>query len=267
MRAGGRDQPLVGSVRVHRVDGVAAPVAGARLRDKRNGFSIPPQLSIKTIANAIPRPWWWFDFLTTPKLEFASLSTVQTTSASYPTFPSITTPGTYPYLEARFFAGAAGSAYPSARALSGVATTSGVPTPCNGSPFFICHADLRGRLPKNYTVFGQVTRGLDVVDVIAAAPTGAQDRPLEPVAMTSIRIVDEAVTKGIHMTSDRGQRRSQLVRDRHQEVPLALLRFREPHRHLVEPLGEMADRGRGDDETYEVPHRCAGALLPTTNSA
>ena len=30
---------------------------------------------MKTIANAIPRPWWWFDFLTTPKLEFASLST------------------------------------------------------------------------------------------------------------------------------------------------------------------------------------------------
>ena len=73
----------------------------------------------------------------TADLEFASLSTVQTTSASYPTFPSITTPGSYPYLEARFFAGAAGSAYPSARALSGVATTSGVPTPCNGSPFFI----------------------------------------------------------------------------------------------------------------------------------
>ena len=47
---------------------------GARLRDKRNGFSIPPQLSLKTVANAIPRPWWWYDFLTTPKLEFASLS-------------------------------------------------------------------------------------------------------------------------------------------------------------------------------------------------
>ena len=53
---------------------VDAPVAGARLRDKRNGFSIPPQLSLKTVANAIPRPWWWYDFLTTPKLEFASLS-------------------------------------------------------------------------------------------------------------------------------------------------------------------------------------------------
>jgi L-lactate dehydrogenase (cytochrome) len=54
---------------------VDTPVAGARLRDKRNGFSIPPQLSVGTILDALPRPWWWIDFLTTPKLEFASLST------------------------------------------------------------------------------------------------------------------------------------------------------------------------------------------------
>jgi L-lactate dehydrogenase (cytochrome) len=53
---------------------VDTPVAGARLRDKRNGFSIPPQLTAGTIINAIPRPWWWWDFLTTPPLEFASLS-------------------------------------------------------------------------------------------------------------------------------------------------------------------------------------------------
>ena len=53
---------------------VDTPVAGARLRDKRNGFSIPPQLSLGTVINAIPRPWWWYDFLTTPPLEFASLS-------------------------------------------------------------------------------------------------------------------------------------------------------------------------------------------------
>lgn len=53
---------------------VDTPVGGQRLRDVRNGFSIPPQVSLRTIANAIPRPWWWFDFLTTPKLEFASLS-------------------------------------------------------------------------------------------------------------------------------------------------------------------------------------------------
>ncbi len=54
---------------------VDTPVAGARLRDKRNGFSIPPQLTLGTIINAIPRPWWWWDFLTTPPLEFASLAT------------------------------------------------------------------------------------------------------------------------------------------------------------------------------------------------
>lgn len=53
---------------------VDTPIAGARLRDKRNGFSIPPQISLGTVANAIPRPWWWIDFLTTPTLSFASLN-------------------------------------------------------------------------------------------------------------------------------------------------------------------------------------------------
>lgn len=53
---------------------VDTPVAGARLRDKRNGFSIPPQISLGTVLDAIPRPWWWWDFLTTPPLEFASLT-------------------------------------------------------------------------------------------------------------------------------------------------------------------------------------------------
>ncbi|GMA22866.1 L-lactate dehydrogenase [Luteimicrobium album] len=53
---------------------VDTPVAGARLRDKRNGFSIPPQLTLRTVLDAAPRPWWWFDLLTTPTLEFASLT-------------------------------------------------------------------------------------------------------------------------------------------------------------------------------------------------
>ena len=52
---------------------VDVPVAGARLRDKRNGFSIPPQLTIGTVLNAIPRPEWWINFLTTEPLAFASL--------------------------------------------------------------------------------------------------------------------------------------------------------------------------------------------------
>src|SRR3954466_6188640 len=50
---------------------VDVPVAGARLRDKRNGFSIPPALTLGTILNAIPRPAWWFTFLTTEPLAFA----------------------------------------------------------------------------------------------------------------------------------------------------------------------------------------------------
>ncbi|MGW6034721.1 alpha-hydroxy acid oxidase [Gordonia terrae] len=52
---------------------VDVPVAGARLRDKRNGMSIPPALTAKTVVNAIPRPQWWIDFLTTEPLAFASL--------------------------------------------------------------------------------------------------------------------------------------------------------------------------------------------------
>lgn len=60
---------------------VDVPVAGARLRDKRNGFSIPPALTVGTVLNALPRPWWWWDFLTTEPLEFASLSTWKGTVA------------------------------------------------------------------------------------------------------------------------------------------------------------------------------------------
>jgi L-lactate dehydrogenase (cytochrome)/glycolate oxidase len=52
---------------------VDVPVAGARLRDVRNGMTIPPRLSARTVANAIPRPAWWFNFLTTEPLAFASL--------------------------------------------------------------------------------------------------------------------------------------------------------------------------------------------------
>jgi len=52
---------------------VDVPVAGARLRDSRNGMTIPPSLTPKTIIDALPRPWWWVDFLTTEPLAFASL--------------------------------------------------------------------------------------------------------------------------------------------------------------------------------------------------
>ena len=52
---------------------VDVPVAGARLRDKRNGMTIPPQLTLGTVIDALPRPEWWINFLTTDPLKFASL--------------------------------------------------------------------------------------------------------------------------------------------------------------------------------------------------
>ena len=53
---------------------VDTPVAGPRLRDVRNGFTIPPTLTLRTVANAARHPRWWVDLLTTEPLEFASLS-------------------------------------------------------------------------------------------------------------------------------------------------------------------------------------------------
>lgn len=53
---------------------VDVPVAGARLRDARNGFSIPPALTVKTVLDAATHPAWWLNLLTTEPLTFASLS-------------------------------------------------------------------------------------------------------------------------------------------------------------------------------------------------
>lgn len=53
---------------------VDVPVAGARLRDTRNGFSIPPALTVRTVADAAMHPAWWVNLLTTEPLTFASLS-------------------------------------------------------------------------------------------------------------------------------------------------------------------------------------------------
>jgi isopentenyl diphosphate isomerase/L-lactate dehydrogenase-like FMN-dependent dehydrogenase len=52
---------------------VDAPVAGARLRDVRNGMTVPPTLTLRTVLDAVRHPHWWFDFLTTEPLAFASM--------------------------------------------------------------------------------------------------------------------------------------------------------------------------------------------------
>ena len=54
----------------------------------------------------------------------------------------------------------------------------------NGSQFFIMASNYR--LPPQYTIFGEVTAGLDVVDAIDAVATGANDRPLQPIVIKSI---------------------------------------------------------------------------------
>ena len=56
----------------------------------------------------------------------------------------------------------------------------------NGSQFFIMHVDYP--LPYSYTIFGQVTEGLDVIDSIAAVQTDAADKPLEDVVIESVEI-------------------------------------------------------------------------------
>lgn len=57
------------------------------------------------------------------------------------------------------------------------------------SQFFICHADATF-LDGQYAAFGKVTEGMDVVDEIAAVPTGANDKPRFDMKMESITIVE-----------------------------------------------------------------------------
>jgi L-lactate dehydrogenase (cytochrome) len=52
---------------------VDTPVAGARLRDVRNGLTIPPALTLRTFVDGAMHPAWWFNLLTTEPLTFASL--------------------------------------------------------------------------------------------------------------------------------------------------------------------------------------------------
>jgi L-lactate dehydrogenase (cytochrome) len=53
---------------------VDTPVAGARLRDARNGLTIPPTLTLRTLLDGAAHPAWWLDLFTTEPLRYASLS-------------------------------------------------------------------------------------------------------------------------------------------------------------------------------------------------
>jgi len=63
----------------------------------------------------------------------------------------------------------------------------------NGSQFFIIHKDYS--LPKNYVIFGKVTKGIEAVDAIAESetiqgPSGENSTPVEPVVVESIEIIE-----------------------------------------------------------------------------
>ena len=58
----------------------------------------------------------------------------------------------------------------------------------NGSQFFIVTAKACPWLDGKHTVFGRVTDGMDVVDRLEGVPTGAGDRPEEPIGIESVKL-------------------------------------------------------------------------------
>jgi len=61
----------------------------------------------------------------------------------------------------------------------------------NGSQWFVCTADLRGKLPKSYTIFGRVTEGNDVIDRMGAVPTDRNDRPIDEIRMEKVTVGED----------------------------------------------------------------------------
>lgn len=64
------------------------------------------------------------------------------------------------------------------------------PNDSAGSQFFICTGE-PSSLDGKYTVFGEVTKGLDVVDKIVAGETGPGDRPVNPIKIKKVTVKEK----------------------------------------------------------------------------
>ncbi len=62
----------------------------------------------------------------------------------------------------------------------------------NGSQFFLISGPQGVRLPPQYSLFGQIITGLDVLEAMQSIPVGAQDRPNDPPVITSVTVVEHA---------------------------------------------------------------------------
>ena len=164
---------------------VDTPVAGARLRDVRNGLTMPPSLSLSTVAEGALHPAWWFDLLTTEPLEFASLHRFEGTVAEL-VGPHVR-PGCHaggPRLAARGMARPAGGQGDPARRVTPGWSSTLAPTPWSCPTTVAASSTVRPRrwsgcprwstpsatVPRCYVDGGVLSGG----DVVAAVALGAR---------------------------------------------------------------------------------------------
>jgi cyclophilin family peptidyl-prolyl cis-trans isomerase len=61
----------------------------------------------------------------------------------------------------------------------------------NGSQFFIVSGPSGVRLPPQYSLFGKVVKGLDVLSQMESVPTGARDKPQEDVVIRTVTVTED----------------------------------------------------------------------------
>jgi peptidylprolyl isomerase len=60
----------------------------------------------------------------------------------------------------------------------------------NGSQFFLISGQHGAQLPPQYSLFGQIVKGLDVLDQMQRVKTGSGDRPVEDIVINSVSITE-----------------------------------------------------------------------------